>query len=299
MALTSKNGHMAADRAKGQHRRGTVEQRVVPKGWDAAERATAEHIDQLEPTWAVWYGVGSRRFYAVATWPAPVPLMVEARSADELRDLMREAEVTSLTSRDIDPRPRVRWQPMNPGRTPKLTALSPQGASMIETPDGLRTVSWDLPHELAAVGKARHMANEVLIAWDLAHLADDVVLVIGELLGNAISHGAPPIRLSLWSTSGELSVRVTDHGPGTPRRLDLGLDADHGRGLPIVAALAGDYGVIPLADGPGKTVWARWKTRPAPSREARSTPERLIPRPRTPMDPAMPPPVTGNGHHPR
>ncbi|MET8143628.1 ATP-binding protein [Sphaerisporangium sp. NPDC005288] len=91
--------------------------------------------------------------------------------------------------------------------------------------------------------------------------------MIGELLGNAISHGAPPIRLSLWSTAGELSVRVTDHGPGTPRQLDLGLDADHGRGLPIVAAPAGDYGVLPLADGPGKTVWPRWHTRPAPPNE--------------------------------
>ncbi|MEU9890383.1 ATP-binding protein [Sphaerisporangium sp. NPDC051011] len=133
---------------------------------------------------------------------------------------------------------------------------------MTRTPDGLRTVTWDIPHDLAAVGKARHMAGDVLTGWGLDYLADDVVLVIGELLSNAVSHGAPPIRLSLWATADDLCVRVTDHGPEAPRHLDLGPDAVHGRGLPIVAALAGAFGVIPLPEGPGKTVWARWRTAP-------------------------------------
>jgi anti-sigma regulatory factor (Ser/Thr protein kinase) len=245
---------------------------VQRESWDITERAVAEQVDQMEPTWAVWYGVGSRRFHAVATWAVPQPLIVDARSAGELRDLMREAESAppSLGSG-------VSHQPVQARRIPVLTALSPQGASMIETPDGLRTVSWDLPHDLAAVSKARHMASEILTAWGLGDLADDVVMVIGELLGNSISHGAPPIRLSLWATTGELSVRVTDHGPGTPRQLDLGLRADHGRGLPIVAALAGDFGVTPLADGPGKTMWARWRTLPARPHGARTTPETLRP----------------------
>lgn len=144
---------------------------------------------------------------------------------------------------------------------------------MNATPAGLRTVGWDLPHDLAVVGKARHMANEILTTWGFGDQADDVILVVGELLGNAISHGAPPIRLSLWATESHLCVRVTDHGTGTPRALDLGLDAVHGRGLPIVAALADDHGVIPLPNGPGKTIWARWRALPARPREARSTSE--------------------------
>jgi hypothetical protein len=32
-------------------------------------------------------------------------------------------------------------------------------------------------------------------------------------------------------------------------------DAEGGRGLEIVAALADDWGVYPLPDGPGKTIW--------------------------------------------
>ncbi|MFC4589202.1 ATP-binding protein [Sphaerisporangium corydalis] len=139
---------------------------------------------------------------------------------------------------------------------------------MTETSDGLRSVSWDLPHDLAMVGRARNLAKEILTAWSLDHLVDDVVLVIGELLGNAISYGAPPIRLSLWAAADDLCVRVTDHGPGRPCRLDLGLEAISGRGLPIVLALADDVGVIPVADGPGKTVWARWTLANTPREEA-------------------------------
>ncbi|WP_424536184.1 ATP-binding protein [Sphaerisporangium viridialbum] len=159
---------------------------------------------------------------------------------------------------------------------------------MIETPDGLRSVAWDLPHDLAAVSRVRSMVKEMLLHWGVADLVDDVVLVVGELLGNAISYGAPPIRLSLWATTGELFVRVTDHGPGRPCQLDLGLDSIHGRGLPIVAALAGDYGVIPLDGAPGKTVWARWRFAGAPPEPADSVPEASIPKPRAACDEVAP-----------
>ncbi|WP_424528341.1 hypothetical protein ACOZ38_01895 [Sphaerisporangium viridialbum] len=56
------------------------------------KQTAARRLDQIEPAWAIWYGVGTRRFYAVATWPAPEPLIVHARTADDLRDLIREAE---------------------------------------------------------------------------------------------------------------------------------------------------------------------------------------------------------------
>jgi anti-sigma regulatory factor (Ser/Thr protein kinase) len=246
---------MGRSRQTGRHKKGMVTQQVIRGIWGETERALAHQTDQIATKWVVWYGVGSRRFYAIATWGVPQPLIVQARSIEDLRDLMREAESeTRPYGGGTAPRStRARRSPV-PSPPPQ------QGAPMIETPDGLRTVSWDLPHDLAMVGKARHLANEILIRWGCGDLVDDVVLVIGELLGNAICYGAPPIRLSLWATAGELCVRVTDHGTGTPRRLDLGLDAVHGRGLTIVAALAGDHGVIPLSDGPGKVVWARWRT---------------------------------------
>ncbi|WP_344934070.1 ATP-binding protein [Sphaerisporangium flaviroseum] len=131
---------------------------------------------------------------------------------------------------------------------------------MPDIPDGLRTVCWDLPHDPSMVGRARTMVNDTLTRWALSHLADDVVLVAGELLANAVNYGAPPVRLSLWASADGLCLRVTDHGTGRPRHLDLGIESIHGRGLTIVSALADEYGVTPLAGGSGKTVWARWRT---------------------------------------
>lgn len=63
------------------------------------------------------------------------------------------------------------------------------------------------------------------------------------MLANAVTYGEPPIRLSLWAGRDELCVRVTDHGYEQPRHLDLGVEAIHGRGLTIVAALTDDYGI--------------------------------------------------------
>ncbi|WP_203995081.1 ATP-binding protein [Sphaerisporangium rufum] len=109
------------------------------------------------------------------------------------------------------------------------------------------------------IGKTRRLAGDVLGGWGLGHLAEDAVLVVGELLANAVSYGEPPIRLSLWAAPDRFCIRVTDHGPDQPRRLALGLDAVHGRGLSIVAALVHEHGVTRPADGPGKTVWACWR----------------------------------------
>ncbi|GGL13284.1 hypothetical protein Sme01_69580 [Sphaerisporangium melleum] len=214
----------------------------------------------MEPTWAVWYGVGSRRFYAAATWPVPWPLLVQAVTVGELREVMREAEQCLIYESPAKcPTGRVS------GRADSFPEARPgpsmiDGVPMPEMRDGgLRTVCWDVPHDLSVIGKMRGMVREVLGAWDLAELTDDVVLAVAELLANAVGHGAPPIRLSLWLSGGDFCVRVTDHGPEQPRYLELDLEAVHGRGLAIVAALATDTGVTSLPDGLGKTIWARWR----------------------------------------
>ncbi|WP_405142211.1 ATP-binding protein [Sphaerisporangium sp. NBC_01403] len=133
---------------------------------------------------------------------------------------------------------------------------------MLNMPDGSRRVCWDVPHDLSMVGKTRGMVNEILTAWALRHLADDVVLVAGELLANAITYGEPPVRLTLSAGTGELHLQVTDHGPEQPRHLHLSLEAVHGRGLTIVEALAHQSGVTQLPGTQGKTVWARWRLPP-------------------------------------
>ncbi|WP_203989677.1 ATP-binding protein [Sphaerisporangium rufum] len=194
-------------------------------------------------------------------------MLLEARTAEELPVLLREAEASMRRAEPAAAGPSVR------ARGGAAHAL-PEEAIMNVDAGGLRAVAWELPGDLAVVGKARRLAGEMLRLWQLDHLADDATLAIGELLANAVTYGAPPIRLSLWASADRLCVRVTDHGQGRPRRLDLGPEAVHGRGLAIVAGLATGWGVTPHADSQGKTVWACWTLgRPAPARHVPRPPD--------------------------
>jgi anti-sigma regulatory factor (Ser/Thr protein kinase) len=133
-------------------------------------------------------------------------------------------------------------------------------------------MSCELPCDRAIVAEARGMVRRTLAGWGLPDLTGDVALMVSELVTNAIVHGAPPILLSVRAGDGTLRVKVTDHGTGRPRRLDLGRNCDHGRGLMIVEALADQWGVTgPDPEGTAKSVWFlrclrhRWQENGAPA----------------------------------
>ncbi|MER5473000.1 ATP-binding protein [Streptomyces sp. NPDC002685] len=101
--------------------------------------------------------------------------------------------------------------------------------------------------------------------WGLEHACEDVLLVTGELIANALEHGRPPVRVVLTETRSDegrrLRIEVTDAGTGpdvgrvraTWRHPSFSL-ADGGRGLLIVDTLAENWGDEPTAEG--HTVWA-------------------------------------------
>lgn len=119
----------------------------------------------------------------------------------------------------------------------------------------LREACWDLPAEKEFVSKARALARETLADWGLPSMLDDVELIVSELYGNALVHGRPEITLTLRVSGGALAGAITDHGTHTPRLLAVSLREEHGRGLSIVDALTDRWGVDPLPNGAGKTVW--------------------------------------------
>ncbi|MFF0163933.1 ATP-binding protein [Streptomyces sp. NPDC005263] len=119
---------------------------------------------------------------------------------------------------------------------------------------------------------ARRLATHRLDLWHLPYgsrASDTVTLVVAELAANAVLHGRVPgrdfeLRLTYDRPAGLVRVEVSDTHPEHPRlpnsAVQLPADADGGRGLILVAAVADRWGVVGRR-GPGKTVWAECAVR--------------------------------------
>jgi anti-sigma regulatory factor (Ser/Thr protein kinase) len=104
---------------------------------------------------------------------------------------------------------------------------------------------------------ARLLATEQLRSWGLP--LDPAALVVAELANNAVTHGRVPgrdFRLTLYVVADTLRIEVTDtSGDRPPRPQHADADAESGRGLALVEALADRWGCA-LGRCPRKTVWA-------------------------------------------
>ncbi|WP_171074212.1 ATP-binding protein [Nonomuraea basaltis] len=110
-----------------------------------------------------------------------------------------------------------------------------------------------LPSVPAGVSEARSLVRAELTGWGMEKLIDDCLLIVSELVTNAVQHGGSAYALRLEGREDQLYGEVFDPGDGEPRRCSPGVDDLSGRGLQIVAAIADDWGVT-AADG-GKIVW--------------------------------------------
>jgi anti-sigma regulatory factor (Ser/Thr protein kinase) len=121
-----------------------------------------------------------------------------------------------------------------------------------------RRQTWHFPPDDRVVSLTRSEAAKTVADWGRGDLADDVALIVSELVTNAIRHGQSPngsdITLTLCVTGRCVTGEVCDHGDGKPRQANPGDDIEGGRGLLLVAAYTTDWGVSPLAGG-GKRVW--------------------------------------------
>jgi anti-anti-sigma regulatory factor len=117
-----------------------------------------------------------------------------------------------------------------------------------------------LPLNPGACSIARDEVSTACRRWHVADVIDDAVIVVTELVANAVRHACGDIRLSVVLSDYFLHLSVRDGSAEPPRLARPDPDSgEGGRGLRLVDAFADGWGCIPIP--PGKIVWATLRIR--------------------------------------
>jgi anti-sigma regulatory factor (Ser/Thr protein kinase) len=120
------------------------------------------------------------------------------------------------------------------------------------------------------VRAARDFAVATVKRWGAGECADDVAIVVSELVTNALRHalsapGETPrrraVRLGLLQPGPCVLCAVADPGRTVPVAKEADVLAETGRGLHVVGALADLWGYT-TPSNEGKAVWAMFSTHP-------------------------------------
>ncbi|MFE9293727.1 ATP-binding protein [Streptomyces niveus] len=143
----------------------------------------------------------------------------------------------------------------------------PVGSELVTLPR-----AWDrltLAAVPSAASCARSFARYTLRWWDVTHVMDDALLVVSELVTNAVKMNGPKTPEQKWSdvkaehflgvqiriVDMNLYVEVWDGGNEVPATKTPAADDEGGRGLLLVQSLARRWGTFRPSAG-GKIVWA-------------------------------------------
>ena len=117
-----------------------------------------------------------------------------------------------------------------------------------------RSAEIRLPARASSPGAARRFVAKTLEGWRFAG-GDDAILVVSELVTNALLHARTPMTVTLAEDGDALRLSVTDGSMQELQQRHFSADSGTGRGLRLLASLASEWGVE--WHGDGKTVWAR------------------------------------------
>ncbi|MEU9501429.1 SpoIIE family protein phosphatase [Streptomyces sp. NPDC048196] len=117
---------------------------------------------------------------------------------------------------------------------------------------------WRLPD---AVMHARRFTGRTLRSWGVTEEMDVALLVVSELVTNAIAHTQGEVRLDLTLAADRLRIAVNDASPRAPvKPASVDWEATGGRGLLLVEAMSASWGSVPLSGG--KQVWSEISLQP-------------------------------------
>lgn len=126
-----------------------------------------------------------------------------------------------------------------------------------------RQVESEFDRSPVAPRQARQLLSRVLDVWNLDDEDEVAALLTSEAVTNAVRYAASRVEVRLTEMRDALRVEIRDAERASPRLQRVGplsVDAESGRGLFLVAALARAWGMEP--EGEGKVVWFEVPVKP-------------------------------------
>ncbi|MGY1837732.1 MULTISPECIES: ATP-binding protein [unclassified Modestobacter] len=116
------------------------------------------------------------------------------------------------------------------------------------------TASVDLPGTSASVPLARRLVRDVLRTWEAPQDREYAELLVTELVANVVDHaGSGSFTLELALSGAWLRIGVVDGSAVRPVVRELDHEAERGRGMRLVDAIAHRWGAEDHRGG--KRVW--------------------------------------------
>ena len=109
-----------------------------------------------------------------------------------------------------------------------------------------------------AAAAARSHVRDTLREWRVDPVADDAVLLVSELVTNAVVHAGTPVDVTCQLVDGTVQVDVQDRHPSRVLPevpVQENVEGSSGRGLLLAAAIASSWGVTYTTNS--KNVWFR------------------------------------------
>ena len=113
---------------------------------------------------------------------------------------------------------------------------------------------------MGSINAARQIARRLLTDCEYLGRREDVLLVVSELVTNALVHGEGPPVLRMSGTPLRVRVEVSDGGGALPEVREPGQGS--GWGMNVVKLLSAAWGIS--QQEPGKAVWCELEGRLSP-----------------------------------